>query len=79
MMYVTVRYYKPQMKGYAGMAYTYRTSLPLKAGDKVIAPTKGGDNSAIVLETDVPESSIAPYLLPLLREITQYDTEEAQE
>lgn len=79
MMYVTVRYYKPQMKGYAGMAYTYRTSLPLKAGDKVIAPTKGGDNRAIVLETDVPESSIAPYLLPLLREITQYDTEEAQE
>lgn len=79
MMYVTVRYYKPQLKGYAGMAYTYRTSLPLKAGDKVIAPTKGGDNRAIVLETDVPESSIAPYLLPLLREITQYDTEEAQE
>lgn len=79
MMYATVRYYKPQLKGYAGMAYTYRTSLPLKAGDKVIAPTKGGDNRAIVLETDVPESSIAPYLLPLLREITQYDTEEAQE
>lgn len=79
MMYVTVRYYKPQLSGYAGMAYTYRTSLPLKAGDKVIAPTKGGDNRAIVLETDVPESSIAPYLLPLLREITQYDTEEEQE
>lgn len=76
MMYVTVRYYKPQLSGYAGMAYTYRTSLPLKAGDKVIAPTKGGDNRAIVLETDVPEKSIAPYLLPILREITQYDTEE---
>lgn len=76
MMYVTVRYYKPQLSGYAGMAYTYRTSLPLKAGDKVIAPTKGGDNRAIVLETDVPENSIAPYLLLILREITQYDTEE---
>lgn len=56
MMYVTVRYYKPQLSGYAGMAYTYRTSLPLKAGDKVIAP----------------------HILPLLREITQYDTEEEQ-
>ena len=75
-MYVTVRYYKPQLSGYAGMSYTYRTSLPLKAGEKVIAPTKGGDNRAIVLKADVPESSIAPYLLPLLREITQYDTEE---
>lgn len=77
-MHVTVRYYKPQLSGYAGMPYTYRTSLPLKAGDKVIAPTKGGDNRAIVLDADIPESSIAPYLLPLLREITQYDTEEAQ-
>nr|DAK00798.1 MAG TPA: Protein of unknown function (DUF2577) [Caudoviricetes sp.] len=76
MMYVTVRYYKPQLSGYAGMAYTYRTSLPLKAGDKVIAPTKGGDNRAIVLDADVPENSIAPHILPLLREITQYDTEE---
>jgi hypothetical protein len=78
MMYVTVRYYKPQLSGYAGMAYTYRTSLPLKAGDKVIAPTKGGDNRAIVLETDVPENSIAPHILPLLREITQYDAEEGK-
>lgn len=78
MMYVTVRYYKPQLSGYAGMVYTYRTGLPLKAGDKVIAPTKCGDNRAIVLEADVPESSIAPHILPLLREITQYDTEEAQ-
>lgn len=78
MMYVTVRYYKPQLSSYAGMAYTYRTSLPLKAGDKVIAPTKGGDNRAIVLETDVPENSIAPHILPLLREITQYDTEEGK-
>lgn len=76
MMYVTVLYYKPQLSGYAGMSYHYRTSLPLKAGDKVIAPTKGGDNRAIVLETDVSENSIAPHIMPLLREITQYDTEE---
>lgn len=78
MMYVTVRYYKPQLSGYAGMAYTYHTGLPLKAGDKVIAPTKGGDNRAIVLDADIPESSIAPHILPLLREITQYDTEEGK-
>lgn len=78
MMYVTVRYYKPQLSGYAGMPYTYRTSLPLKAGDKVIAPTKGGDNRAIVLEVNVPEGRIDERVLPLLREITQYDTEEAQ-
>ena len=78
MMYVTVRYYKPQLSSYAGMAYTYRTGLPLKAGDKVIAPTKGGDNRAIVLDADIPESSIAPHILPLLREITQYDNEEGK-
>lgn len=37
-MFVEVQYYKGT-GFYAGAKYTYETFLPLKAGDKVIAPT----------------------------------------
>lgn len=77
-MLVNVRYYKPKLNGYCGNAFTYRTALPLRVGEKVIAPTKGGDNRAIVVETDVPDSRVAPHILPVLREITQYDAEGEQ-
>ena len=69
-MLVNVRYYKPQLNGYAGNAFTYKTALPLKVGDKVIAPTRGGDNRAMIV--------VDERVMPLLREITQYDMEEAQ-
>lgn len=38
-MYVKVKYYKGELEGYHGREYVYRTSLPLKPGDQVIAPT----------------------------------------
>lgn len=77
-MLVNVRYFKPQLNGYAGNAFTYKTDLPLKVGDRVIAPTRGGDNRAMVVEIDVPEGRVDERVMPLLREITQYDAEEAQ-
>ena len=46
MMLVNIRYYKPLHKAYAGNAFTYRTAMPLTVGDKVMAPTKGGDKRA---------------------------------
>lgn len=77
-MLVNVRYFKPQLNGYAGNAFTYKTALPLKVGDRVIAPTRGGDNRAMVVEINVPEGRVDERVMPLLREITQYDAEEAQ-
>lgn len=77
-MLVNVRYFKPQLNGYAGNAFTYKTVLPLKVGDKVIAPTRGGDNRAMVVEINVPEGRVDERVMPLLREITQYDAEEVQ-
>lgn len=74
-MLVNVRYYKPKLNGYCGNAFTYRTKLPLVPGNKVLAPTQGGDQRALVVEADVPESRVDMRILPLLKEITRFDTE----
>ena len=74
-MLVNVRYFKPRLNGFCGNAFTYRTKLPLKVGSRVIAPTRGGDQRAIVVETEMPESRVGVRILPLLKEITRFDTE----
>ena len=74
-MYVTVRYYRDEASGYAGRPYTYRTELPLKPGDKVIAPTAKGDNAAQVAEINLPDSAVDPTWADKVKEITRYDTE----
>lgn len=78
-MLVNIRYYKPLHKAYAGNAFTYRTSLPLNVGDKVMAPTQGGDKRAMVVEINVPESRVDERIMPLLKEITAYDTGEKED
>lgn len=78
-MLVNIRYYKPLHKAYAGNAFTYRTALPLNVGDKVMAPTKGGDKRAMVVEINVPESRVDERIMPLLKEITAYDTGEQED
>lgn len=78
-MLVNIRYYKPLHKAYAGNTFTYRTCLPLNVGDKVMAPTKGGDKRAMVVEINVPESRVDERIMPLLKEITAYDTGEQED
>ena len=78
-MLVNTRYYKPLHRAYAGNAFTYRTSLPLNVGDKVMAPTQGGDKRAMVVEINVPESRVDERIMPLLKEITAYDTGEKED
>lgn len=77
-MLVNVRYYKPKLNGYCGNSFTYRTKLPLVPGNKVLAPTQGGDQRALVVETEVPENRVDTRILPLLKEIIRYDVEEAR-
>ena len=77
-MYVTVRYYRDEVSGYAGRLYTYRTELPLKPGDKVIAPTAKGDNAAQVAEINLPDSAVDPTWADKVKEITRYDTTEEE-
>lgn len=78
-MLVNIRYYKPLHKAYLGNNFTYRTALPLTVGDKVMAPTQGGDKRAMVVEVNVPESRVDERIMPLLKEITAYDTGEKED
>lgn len=78
-MLVNIRYFKPLHKAYLGNTFTYRTALPLTVGDKVMAPTQGGDKRAMVVEVNVPESRVDERIMPLLKEIAAYDTGEQED
>ena len=68
-MYVNVQYEKS--KGiYAGGKYTYRTTLDLKPGDKVIAPTRMNERQKAIV-TDV---GLIPPSYPC-KDINEYDPE----
>lgn len=65
---------------YGGPNYNYTTALPLQGNDKVMVAV-GKNNEmkrAIVTRVNVPEEEVPAHILPLLKEITEYDvTEEA--
>ncbi len=66
-MYVAVQYEKaPGI--YAGATYSYRTTLDLKPGDKVIAPTKMNERQKAV----VKKIGIDPPPFPC-KDINEYD------
>lgn len=70
-MYCNVMYYKGQLGGYHGNAYTYQTKLPLKTGDKVIAPTmKEPRQRGIVTAVNVAKPKFP------CKEITELDTDD---
>lgn len=63
-MYISVKYWKDELQGFAGNAYTYKTKLAfLQVGDKVAAPVKirgtsaVEDRKAVVVDIGVPEPS----------------------
>lgn len=77
-MIVKVSYYKPEYKAYSARGYTYRTELPLKVGDKVIAPTVNGEQKALVTAVNLPESVINPAWSASVKTIAKYDRGEAE-
>ena len=68
-MYVSVQYEKTTGV-YAGNKYTYRTSLDLKPGDKVIAPTKMNERQKAI----VKDVGLVPPSFPC-KDIIEYDPE----
>lgn len=57
-------------KTFGGKPYSYYTSIKLKVGDLVIAPTANGDKIARVSEINIPEAQIER-IKPYLKTITQ--------
>ena len=77
MMYVRVKFRKPTGDAYGGKPYTYRSSLPLKRGDRVLVPTYRGLEHAIVNRVDVVRNNM-PEWAYRVGEITAYDRSGAQ-
>ena len=70
-MYVGVIYYQPDLQAYGGRPYTYATDLPLKVGDRVIAPTqKVNEQKAVVVAIGLSKPSFD------CKMITKYAEEE---
>lgn len=74
-MIVEVKFFREKSQAYVGRGYSYDTEMPLKVGDRVIAPAAGGKNRAIVTAVDVPAENINPGYFPL-KQIAEYDTPE---
>lgn len=72
-MYIKVMYFKPEVSGYAGQSYLYKTTLPVQIGSKVIAPTYKGAQKAIVTEKNVDASEIKPAWADKIRSIEEFD------
>ena len=74
-MFVKVKYYDSEIKGYAGVQYTYKTDLALEPYTKVIAPARGRNGiemkKALVVEINVPEWEVNPEWE--LKEIKEFD------
>lgn len=72
---VSVKYedkYTP--KTFSGRAYSYFSSIELKVGDIVEAPTKFGNSIARVSEINIPESKIRdikPYMKVISRKLNK--------
>ena len=75
-MIVKAMYFKPNLNGYGGRAYTFRTNLPLQPGDHVLVPGSEADEKpAMITEVNLPESVIDPAWADRVKWITRMDTE----
>ena len=62
--------------GWTEKTYAYRCEIPVQVGDLVEVPNKDGPKVVRVAEVDVPETSIASNVLPLLKTVigpAEYD------
>ena len=71
-MIINVQFKNKVSPGFGGRKYSYRTDLGVAVGDIVKVPTSGDTGIAKVTDINVPESSIAPHILPLLKTVTEF-------
>lgn len=71
-MIINVQFKNKVSPGFGGRKYSYRTNLGVAVGDVVKVPTRGDSGIAKVTDTNVPESAIAPHILPLLKTVTEF-------
>lgn len=73
-MFVKVKYYKDDLSGYGGKAYTFKTELALQPYQKILVPSNDGEpKKALVTEVNVPESEIDEAWASRIKEIKEMD------
>lgn len=72
---VGVNFMSKKTGEFGGKTYNYFCEVDAKVGDLVSVPTAQGDSVAKVCEVNVPESSIAPQILPIMKTITAFAEE----
>lgn len=79
-MYVSVIYYSEKNNGYSGRGYTYKTDLPLKAGDKVLVPvgSQAELKRAMVVATHVSLTANDAIWVDKIKSIEKYDMTDMQ-
>lgn len=76
-MNVKVKYYKPELCGYGGREYIFKTELPnvIPFTKVIVMSGKGEPTKAIVTEINVPDSEIDPAWAYKLKSIVGVDVE----
>lgn len=73
--------FKDKLTGeYGSREYNYLCDLPgVAIGDIVVAPSVNGDSVVQVCSVDVPESKIDERIMPQLKTISEFASQENQE
>lgn len=71
-MIINVQFKNKVSPGFGGRKYSYRTNLGVAVGDIVKVPTSGDTGIAKVTDINVPESAVAPHILPLLKTVAEF-------
>lgn len=75
-MLIQCQYKNSRGDGWMQKTYAYRCEFPVQVGDLVDVPNKDGTKTVRVAEINVPETSIASNVLPLLKTVigpAEYD------
>lgn len=75
-MIIQAQFKNARGDGWTEKTYAYRCEIPVQVGDLVEVPNKDGPKVVRVAEVDVPETSIASNVLPLLKTVigpAEYD------
>ena len=73
---VSVCFKSKYSEEFGGKPYHYFTDIPLNVGDVVKVPTAQGESIAKVYEINVSESCVDERILPNLKTITEFASEE---
>lgn len=78
-MIINTQYKNKKTGEYGGRKYSYFCDLAVKAGDLVKVPVRDTEETALVAETDIPESEVDERILKVMKSVIAVLEPPAQE